>query len=128
MRWRSRSSSSTSSPSSIEKGGVGDSARRSAPATDSSISPVAILGLTVPSSRRTTSPSTLSTCSERSVPASACASGDVSGWKTSWSTPLRSRRSMKIRPPRSRRRATQPATRTVSPARWASSSPAHASR
>ena len=128
MRCLSRRSSSTSSPSSIGNGGVGDSASRSAPETDSSISPVAIFGLTVPSSRRTTSPSTLITCSERSVPASACASAAVSGWKTSWRTPLRSRRSMKISPPRSRRRATQPATRTRSPARCASSSPAQASR
>ena len=36
----------------------------------------------------------------------------VSGWKTSWTSPVRSRRSMKIRPPWSRRRCTQPATRT----------------
>ena len=34
-----------------------------------------------------------------------------SGWKTSWTMPVRSRRSMKIRPPWSRRRWTQPATR-----------------
>ena len=48
----------------------------------------------------------------------------VSGWKTSWTSPVRSRRSMKIRPPWSRRRCTQPATRTSSPTRVGASRPA----
>ena len=75
--------------------------------------PCGSFGLTVPSSRRTTSPATLITCSERSRCASACASGESSGWKTTWRMPERSRRSMNTRPPRSRRRCTQPATRTL---------------
>ena len=80
--------------------------------TCSSISPVGSAGLTCPASRRTTRPATLTTCSERSRSAAAKASPLVSGWKTSCSSPERSRRSMKIRPPWSRRRCTQPATRT----------------
>ena len=56
------------------------------------------------------------------------AAPDVSGWKTSCTMPERSRRSMKIRPPWSRRRCTQPATRAALPARSAVSSPAQASR
>ena len=60
-------------------------------------------------SRRTT----LIACSERSCWASSCASGESSGWKTSCRMPERSRRSMNTRPPWSRRRWTQPATRTV---------------
>ena len=101
----------------------------SAAATSSSISPVARFGLTLPASRRTTCPAAEITCSGRSRSAAACASPRaVSGWKTSCTSPVRSRRSMKISPPWSRRRCTQPATRTVSPTRAASSSPHQASR
>ena len=52
------------------------------------------------------------TSSARRLPAAAWASGASSGRKTSCSSPVRSRRSMKISPPWSRRRCTQPATRT----------------
>src|SRR4051812_25710640 len=128
MRWRRRIISSTWPSSSMGNGGVSDSARCSASSTESSISPVARLGLTLPGSRLTTSPAADSTCSGRSRWASAWAPGAVSGWKTSCTTPERSRRSMKIKPPWSRRRCTQPATRTCSPSRAASSSPAQASR
>ena len=80
-------------------GGVAASARRSAAITSISISPVARFGLTLPSSRATTVPRAVTTCSERSVSASAWASAADSGWKTSWTMPERSRRSMKISPP-----------------------------
>ena len=48
-----------------------------------------------------------------------CAAGAFSGWNTSCTIPERSRRSMKIRPPWSRRRWTQPATRAWVSARSA---------
>ena len=57
-------------------------------------------------------PVALSTSSARSLWASSKDSPELSGLKTSWTIPVRSRRSMKIRPPWSRRRLTQPATRT----------------
>ena len=127
-RWRRRSSSSTGVSSSTGNGGVSDSASVSASATSSSISPVSSFGLTLPSSRRTTVPVADTTCSGRSRSASAWASAAVSGWKTSWTIPERSRRSMKISPPWSRRRCTQPATRTVESTSPARSSPHQASR
>ena len=70
--------------------------------------------MTVSAERATTSPSALTTSSGLSAPAAAWASA-ASGWKTSWRIPERSRRSMKTTPPWSRRRWTQPATRTRSP-------------
>ena len=75
----------------------------------------ASFGLTFAGSRRTTVPNALTTSSERSACAAACASGALSGCRTSWTMPERSRRSMKISPPWSRRRCTQPATRAGVP-------------
>ena len=57
--------------------------------------------------------------------AAACASGASSGWNTTCTTPSRSRRSMKVTPPWSRRCATQPQSVTSSPA-WSSRSSPHA--
>ena len=74
-RWRSRSVSSTAPSSSTGNGGVADSASSSTLATSSSISPVARFGLTLPGSRRTTSPEAEITCSGRSRSAAAWASG-----------------------------------------------------
>ena len=70
----------------------------------------------------------LSTSSARSRWASSNASPDSSGWKTSWTSPVRSRRSTKTSPPWSRRRWTQPATRTSVSTRSASTWPHQVSR
>ena len=79
-RWRRRSVSSTGPSSSTGNGGVADSASSSTAATAISISPVARFGLTLPGSRRTTSPDAEITCSGRSRSAAACASAADSGW------------------------------------------------
>ena len=92
-------------------------------ATRTSTSPLGRFGLTVSGERATTSPRAASTYSGRTCSASACASATRDGSKTSCTTPLRSRRSMKMRLPWSRRRATQPARRTSRPTSAARSSP-----
>ena len=63
--------------------------------------------------RLATSPTTASTNSERTWSASAWAAAETSGRATTWQIPSRSRRSMKITPPRSRRVAAQPIRVTV---------------
>ena len=63
------------------------------------------------------------THSPRMVDAIAVASGCASGSNTSWVMPSRSRRSMKIRPPWSRRFCTQPKRTTSRPMSLARSSP-----
>src|SRR5690606_34228997 len=97
--------------------GVSLRAAISRPATWTSISPVAISGFTFDAGRAATSPSTRITSSARSFAARARTSGPLhSGPNESWTRPDRSRSSTKISPPRSRRRCTQPASRTVLPA------------
>jgi len=78
--------------------------------TCSSTSPVGRLGLTASGARATISPSAWSTYSFRIPCAAFAASGARSGLTTSWQMPVWSRRSMKISPPWSRRRAAQPAS------------------
>ena len=73
--------------------------------------------------RRITRPSTATTNSDRSSSAFACASGFCSLLKTICAIPARSRRSMKISWPRSRRRCTQPISTTSFSASAARSSP-----
>ncbi len=114
----SRFSSETSpEKDSISKGGVSASASSSASLTLISTSPVGSFGLTVSGSRFTTAPAALRTSSARSLWPSSNAPPASSGLKTSWTSPVRSRRSMKIRPPWSRRRCTQPATLASDPTR-----------
>ena len=64
----------------------------------------------------------LTTNSLRRLSATANSSG-ASGSQTTWTNPSRSRRSMKITPPWSRRRCTQPATVTVCSSRESSICP-----
>ena len=78
--------------------------------------PEARLALAVPAGRARTSPVMLTTNSLRRLSATAKSSG-ASGSQTTCTSPSRSRRSMKITPPWSRRRCTQPATVTVWPSR-----------
>ena len=81
-----------------------------------STSPVGIFGLFVPSGRARTLPVMRTTHSLRS--AAACSNrsfGKSDGSKTVWVRPSRSRTSMKISPPRSRREWTQPSRVTVWP-------------
>src|SRR5262244_1079339 len=87
-----------------------------------SISPVFILGFTL-APRLATLPRTPMHHSSRRLPASSCASGSMSGSKTTWVSPWRSRRSMNTAPPWSRRFWTQPRRTTVSPTFLAVSSP-----
>src|SRR5689334_7489133 len=79
-----------------------------------SISPVFILGFTL-APRETTFPRMPTHHSRRSVPASSWAVFSMSGSKTTWVRPSRSRRSMKTAPPWSRRLLTQPKRTTVWP-------------
>src|SRR5439155_246158 len=58
---------------------------------------------------------TARTYSPRTRSAEACASFETSGRATTWQIPSRSRRSMKITPPRSRRVAAQPMRVTLWP-------------
>src|SRR5438552_2694355 len=109
-----RSVSSTPSSSSWNGSGV-ERLRISRASTCTSISPVAMPGLTVSGVRLTTVPCAWITNSLRSSCAVPAASGAFSGLITSWRTPPSSRRSTKIRPPWSRRRATQPASVTARP-------------
>ena len=77
-----------------------------------SIPPVLILSFLL--ARSTTLPVTSRTNSLRALSAaSATSAAAVSGLTTIWTIPSRSRKSMKINPPRLRRLATQPLTVTV---------------
>src|SRR5664280_3737743 len=125
---RSVSSTSTSSTVSISKAGVLALLRMSSAVTLTSTSPLGRLGLTVSGERATTTPRAAITYSGRTCSAAACASGASDGSNTSWTRPLRSRRSTKISPPWSRRRATQPARRTSRSTSVTRSSPGYASR
>ncbi len=87
-----------------------------------SISPVFILGFTL-APRLATVPWMPMHHSRRSVPARAWASGSMSGSKTTWVSPWRSRRSMNTAPPWSRRFWTQPKRTTVLPTSLPVSSP-----
>ena len=82
---------------------------------------MSIPGFTVSAERAETSPTTAITYSERTWSARAWASSETSGRATTWHSPSRSRRSMKITPPRSRRFAAQPMRVTVFPT-WSSRS------
>src|ERR1700741_89825 len=85
------------------------------------MSPVAISGLALPSGRISTTPETATQNSARR----RCAWASTSGARnTTCATPEESRRSMKMTPPWSRRRATQPANVTCWPASPARSEPA----
>ncbi len=77
--------------------------------------PVAIFAFTVSADRFATSPTTAITYSFRTRSAATWASFETSGRATTWQIPSRSRRSMKITPPRSRRVAAQPMRVTVRP-------------
>ena len=76
------------------------------------------------SAARATRPRTATTYSERNSSARACAAGASSLLNTICAIPPRSRRSMKIRLPRSRRRCTQPISTTSLSASAARKSPA----
>jgi hypothetical protein len=122
-RWRSLTDSSTSVSSSSGKGGGLATFRMRSSRTTTSTSPVASFGFTASGSRGSTRPTTQSTHSFRIACARSCASGAVSGLKTIWPRPSRSRRSMKITPPWSRRRCTQPQSTTSLPTCSRRSSP-----
>ncbi len=87
------------------------------------MSPVGRSGFSFPAGRRVTSPSTEMFHSGLSFSAAANTS-PTSGWKVTWVTPQRSLKSTKMSPPWSRRRFTQPASFTRSPAFRARNSPA----
>ena len=116
-------SSEVVSSSSIGNGGVRASERTRISRANTSTAPVGIFGLTVSAERRATSPITASTYSPRTRSAAACASFDTSGRATTWQSPSRSRRSMKITPPRSRRVAAHPIIVTVRPTSPSRSAP-----
>ncbi len=88
-----------------------------------SIAPVGMFGLTASGRRLRTVPLTCTTYSLRIPAASACASGVWLASTTTCVVPHRSRRSMKIRPPCSRRRLTHPASVTSWPTCSGRSSP-----
>src|SRR5438094_603519 len=88
-----------------------------------STSPVGMRGFSAPGRRRATLPSTRTTYSERKSDAFVCACGAWAGLNTTWIAPQRSRRSMKINPPWSRRRATQPYSSSSRPSSDARSEP-----
>ena len=77
----------------------------------------------MPSGRIRTSPRTRTTHSARRSCATPCASVASSGWKTTCTEPSRSRRSMNVTPPWSRRCATHPHRTTSRPASAPRSSP-----
>jgi hypothetical protein len=115
----SRSSSPAGSSSWNGRGAL--SPRTVSDAASTSISPVAISGLALPSGRISTTPVTATQNSARNRWAWASTSG---ARNTTWAMPDASRRSMKITPPWSRRRATQPANVTCCPASLLLSEPA----
>src|SRR5438132_5841421 len=80
-----------------------------------SISPVARLGFSVPGGRAATRPETCITSSPRNVCACFANRAFSSGRKTTWVSPSRSRKSMKMTPPWSRVTFTQPASMTSLP-------------
>lgn len=82
--------------------------------TTSSMVPVAILGLTSSGARSRILPVAWRTNSSRTDSAKLKASL-VSGVMTSWMMPVWSRKSIKMRPPWSRRELTQPSTITCLP-------------
>ncbi len=90
----------------------------SASSATTSISPVSRSGFSRPDGRRRTTPVTFTTYSALKSRAAVCALAELSGSKTTWVMPHRSRRSMNTSPPWSRRRCTQPANVT----RWPASS------
>src|SRR5713101_2199394 len=92
--------------SSSWKGGVSEGLRISIACASTSTSPLAIFGLVVPSGRRRTTPVTFRTNSLRMRSAVAKVSLR-SGSDTTCASPSRSRRSMKITPPWSRRRGAE---------------------
>ena len=98
--------------SSIWNGGVAASFIISISLPKISMPPDTILSFLVPSGRLRTRPVMLNTYSLRDWSAKAKASG-VSGSNTTCTMPSRSRKSMNITPPWSRRRCTQPLTVTV---------------
>lgn len=95
-------------------GGVRDLLSKVSSETTSSILPVSILGLISSGARSRILPVAVKTNSSRTDSARVKASL-ISGVTTSWMIPVWSRRSMKIRPPWSRRELTQPDTVTVLP-------------
>src|SRR5579883_2787137 len=101
----------------MAKGGVSAREKMCRCAASTSISPVASFGLGWPpeETRETTLPATPMQNSLRRFPASSWASLSTSGPKTTWVMPSRSRRSMKMRPPWSRRFWTQPISTTWRP-------------
>ncbi len=109
-RYFSRVLSSTSISSETSKGGVRDLFRTTILVAESSTVPVGSSGFSAPGRRLTIFPVICTTHSDRRLPASSWAASEYSGLKTTWSSPERSRRSIKIRLPWSRRRWTQPAT------------------
>ena len=119
MRCLRRSSSAgRSSPSLRATGMIGVCAgpTTSSPVTCTSTSREARLTSRAASGRNATVPVTSTTVSAPSADARSITSGGVhSGLQESWTSPSRSRRSMNTMPPRSRRRWTQPPSRTVSP-------------
>ncbi len=97
--------------SSSWNGGVTDGFSTRISCARISISPDFIVGLTVPSGRLRTTPRTSTQYSLRSDSAVANVSAR-SGSQTICAMPSRSRRSMKMTPPWSRRRCTQPSSTT----------------
>ncbi len=107
--------SETCASSSKTNGGVCDRFKILSSETITSISPVFMLGLIMPSGLSTTVPRTASTNSLRMAWALSWTALLNSGLKTTWVIPSRSRKSTKITPPWSRRRSTQPMSTTSSP-------------
>src|SRR5438270_7785193 len=106
-----------------ENGGSLDSLSSLSSSTVTSTSPVAIFLLIVSASRRRTFPIAAITYSERRALAFSCTAGLALLSKTSCVIPLRSRTSIKITLPRSRRRLTQPSKTTCDPVCSGRSSP-----
>jgi len=93
--------------SSSWNGGVTDAFRISSSWHSTSIWPLRMFGFSVPSGRRRTLPVIRTQNSLRTRSATWNMSAR-SGSQTTWARPSRSRRSMKMTPPWSRRRWTQP--------------------
>jgi len=93
-----RTGSPASVSSEISNGGVSDREKIWSCRASISISPVGNLGFLF-SPREMTVPAIAMQNSERSSPASVCASGFTSGPNITCVMPLRSRRSMNTRPP-----------------------------
>ncbi len=115
-RYFRRMSSETSTLSSMGNGGVLDSLRIHNFSAITSTSPVGMVALMVSALRSSRWPSMAATYSERRHSALPCTVASRSSWKTTCMTPSRSRKCMKMTPPRSRRRCTQPISSTRAPA------------